>query len=510
MKTDNGRTESVWMKTVDMPASARMAEDATADVCIVGAGVAGLSSAYQLLRAGKSVIILDDGPVAGGETARTTAHLTYYNDDGLSMIESLHGTEGLKLATESHREAVDTIERIVSDEKIDCDFFRTSAYLFITPGGMGYDFLNKELDAAHRIGLADAHWVDRAPLPSFDTSKCLCYPNQAQFHALKYFKGLADAVRKRGGRIFNDTHVANVEGGSPAKVTTAEGRVVTCGAVIVATNSPINDRVVMHTKQSPYRTYVIGLKIRKGLIPRALYWDTMDPYHYARLQEFDDEFEILISGGEDHKTGQANDAVRRWEAIEQWTRERFPEAGELAFRWSGQIMDTPDKLAYIGHNPLDAENVYIATGDSGMGMTHGTLAGILLTDLILGRPNPWTPLYDPKRKPKTLASLGEFAKENLNVAAQYVDLVTPGDVQSVEQIAPDTGAVIREGVHKLACYRDADGTLHKMSAICPHLQCVVMWNGAEKSWDCPCHGSRFNERGKVVNGPAIDNLPAVT
>ena len=507
MKTDNGRTISVWTATADTPTGAKLATDETCDVCVVGAGIAGLTTAYLLAREGKKVILLDDGPTAGGETARTTAHLVFYNDDGMSKVEKLHGTEGLRIATESHRAAVDKIEQVSREENIDCDFYRVNGYLFITPGGQGMDFLEKELDAAHRVGLKEAHFVDRAPMPGFDTGKCLCYPNLGQFHPLKYFAGLAEAIRRNGGEIHNHTHVRSVTGGKPAKVETSQGRVVTArDAVVVATNSPVIDLVAIHTKQHPYRTYVIGLKVPKGAIPRALYWDTIDPYHYVRLQELDDDpaHEVLISGGEDHKTGQANDPSRRYDEIEKWTRQRFPEAKEVLFNWSGQVMEPVDHLAYIGRNPMDADNVFIATGDSGMGMTHGTLAGILLTDLIMGRPNEWEKLYDPSRLPKSLTT---YVQENVNVAKKYLDLITAGEVKSADEIAPDTGGVMRRGLKKVALYRDPSGQLHELSAICTHLGCVVNWNGGEKTWDCPCHGSRFDPYGCVVNGPANTNLP---
>jgi Rieske Fe-S protein len=235
----------------------------------------------------------------------------------------------------------------------------------------------------------------------------------------------------------------------------------------------------------------------------------MDPYHYVRLQELDDANEVLISGGEDHKTGQATDFDRRYEEIEKWTRLRFPEANEIAFRWSGQVMEPVDHLAYIGRNPHDSDNVFIATGDSGMGMTHGTIAGMLLTDRILGRPNPWEKLYDPGRVAKSTSAVATYVQENLNVAKEYVELASGGDVSNVEEIAPGTGAVMRRGLTKVACYREPDGVLHEYSAICPHLKCVVHWNDFEKTWDCPCHGSRFDCFGQVVNGPANSNLPVV-
>ena len=506
METDNGRTRSVWMATAETPTGKKLAEDEGTDVCIVGGGIAGLSVAYHLSKEGKRVVVLDDGPTAGGETARTTAHLAFYIDDGLSEIESLHGEEGLRLAVESHLAAVDRVERIAAEEEIDCDFARLDAYLFAAPGGHGIDFLEKEFDAAHRIGLADARWVDRAPMKGVDTGRCLCFPRHARFHPLKYLAGLTKAIKANGGKIYNNTHAKSITGGTPARIETSAGRAVVAEAVVVATNTPVNDMVAIHTKQAPYRTYVAGLRVPSGSVTDALYWDTLESYHYVRLQHVGKGrgHDVLIVGGEDHKTGHHNDAERRWNDLEAWTREHFPDAGEVEFRWSGQVMEPVDYLGYIGRNPMDKENVFIATGDSGMGMTHGTIAGMLLTDLILGRPNDWEKLYSPSRV--TPKSVTKYVQENADVAIQYKDWVTPGEVKSVDEIAPDTGAVMRSGLKKLAVYKDADGTVHTCSATCPHMGCIVMWNGAEQSWDCPCHGSRFDPRGKVVNGPANSDL----
>jgi len=272
--------------------------------------------------------------------------------------------------------------------------------------------------------------------------------------------------------------------------------------------------VTTHTKEAPYRTYVVAFRIPRGSMPAALYWDTPDPYHYVRLARLDPAREptkgevledALVVGGEDHKTGQAHDMEERWRCLEEWTRERFPNVGEVLHRWSGQVVEPFDYLAHIGRNPDGAANVYMASGDSGQGMTHGTIAGILLTDLVQGRQNPWETLYDPTRAHVQRSTAFEFLKENLNVAAQFLDYVTPGD-GSVDEIARGEGKVIRRGLHKIAAYRDESGTLHERSAVCTHLRCIVDWNPAEKSWDCPCHGSRFDPYGKVLNGPAIEEL----
>jgi glycine/D-amino acid oxidase-like deaminating enzyme/nitrite reductase/ring-hydroxylating ferredoxin subunit len=495
---------SVWAATAQLPSYSALTTDVSADVCIVGAGISGLTTAYLLAQVGKSVVVLDDGAIGSGMTGVTTAHLVNALDDRFFDLERLHGERGSRLAAESHSAAIDRIESIVARERIACDFVRLDGYLFCAPEH-GEDLLDRELEATHRAGLHGVTKVPRAPL-AFDTGPCLRFPNQAQFHPLKYLAGVAQAIERAGGRIYTGTHATKLEGGKDAAVETKSG-VVRAAHVVVATNTPVNNLVAVHTKQAPYMTYVIGARVAHGSVTQGLYWDTGDPYHYVRLHPLDAEHDLLIVGGEDHKSGQADDIEQRHPRLEQWTRERFPGAGEIAYVWAGQVMEPVDGLAFIGRNPLDAENVYTVTGDSGNGMTHGTIAGMLITDLILGRHNAWAPLYDPGRV--TMRAAGEFAKEAVNMAAQYADHLTPGDVEQAGEIGKDSGAVIRRGVSKVAVYRDQTGALHERSAICPHLGCVVAWNPAEKTWDCPCHGSRFDKFGTVINGPANVDLPKI-
>lgn len=507
MQLDSGNSRSLWVATSDADNRfLRLDGNANCDVCVVGAGIAGLSVAYHLAKAGRQVIVLDDGPVGGGETLRTTAHLSNAIDDRYYELERVHGADVSQLAADSHSAAIDRIEMIVKQEAIDCDFERLPGYLFPTPDEDLSSF-DKEFEAAHRAGLTSVTKVDRAPLADFNTGPALLFPRQGQLHAGKYLLGLARACSRYGARIFTSTHVTAFEGGENANVTTQDGHTIKTKAIVVCTNSPVNDRVTIHTKQMPYRTYVIAAKVPKGYVAKALYWDDDDPYHYVRVQKPEDvnaDHEYLMVGGEDHKTGQAFDFDQRFERLEQWARLRWPRMGEVAFRWSGQVMETDDYLAFIGRNPLDAGNVYVATGDSGMGMTHGTIAGVLISDLILGKSNRWEKAYDPGRV--RLMAAGEWTKENLNTFAQYREYITAGDVESCEEIGAGEGAILRRGAAKIACYRDEAGTLHERSAVCPHLGGIVQWNSLEKTWDCPAHGSRFCPEGRVVNGPANSGL----
>jgi glycine/D-amino acid oxidase-like deaminating enzyme/nitrite reductase/ring-hydroxylating ferredoxin subunit len=500
----SGSTTSPWM---DVEVPVRGVDDTTTpvDVCVVGAGIAGLSAAYLLAREGKRVVVLDDGPVGGGETSRTTAHLASYLDDRFQVLESLHGAEGARLAAESHAAAIDRIEAICQEEGIDCDFRRVDGFLFLGPETSD-DFLEKELAAALRAGLLDAEVVHRAPIPGFDTGPALRFPRQGQFHPMKYLKGLAAASERRGGRIFTGVHAAEIEDGERPYVTTSTRARIEAGSVVVATNAAVNSRFAIPTRQGAYRSYVVALVVPRDVIPVALYWDTSDPYHYVRLLAGSGTMttDLLIVGGEDHKVGQADDADARFMRLEAWARERFPGIAAVAARWSGQIMEPVDGLAFIGPAPGAGKNVYVVTGDSGHGMTHGTLGGILVADLIAGRDNAWSKIYDPGRS--TLRSAKELVKENVNAALQYGDWLKPGDVGSADDIQPGEGALVRRGAHIVAVFKDEGGTCHERSAVCPHLGGIVAWNGGEKSWDCPCHGSRFDAYGKVVNGPANSDL----
>lgn len=512
MQSDSGHTTSVWMDTTDVPQFQPLNQDLRVNVCIIGAGIAGMTTAYLLARAGRAVVVIDDGPIGGGETSRTTAHLTAALDDRYYEIAKMHGEEGARIAAESHMSAIHRVETIASMEDIECDFQRVEGYLFLGGKETRKD-LERELEATHRAGITDTQLVDRIPFSFWDSGPALRFPRQATFHPLKYLKGLTRAILRDGGKIYTGVHAEKIVDGVPAKVTTSAGHVISADNVIVCTNTPVNDWLIIHSKQAAYRTYVIGARIPRGSVPNGLYWDTPDPYHYIRIQPGEDksgrelDYDVLIIGGEDHKTGQAEDTDERFVRLEQWARERFPMIEQIDYRWSGQVMEPVDYMAYIGKNPGGDEHIWVATGDSGNGMTHGTIAGIILNELVQGRKHQWARLYDPSRV--RLRATPEYVKENANVAEQFKDYFTGGEASAIDAIKPGEGAVIGRGRGKIAVYRDENGGLHQRSAVCTHLYCIVHWNHTEKTWDCPCHGSRFDPYGQVVNGPAISELSPV-
>jgi glycine/D-amino acid oxidase-like deaminating enzyme/nitrite reductase/ring-hydroxylating ferredoxin subunit len=517
MESSETGTTSLWMG-VAIQDDGPLPHQSACDVCVVGAGIAGLSVAHELCRRGKSVIVIDDGPIGGGETGRTTAHIVNALDDRYFQIEKVHGAEPAALGARSHTAAIDRIERVCREEGIDCLFQRVDGYLWVPAEWRDRtdEYLNKELEACLRAGVR----VERVPeAPSIrGAGPALKFMGQARFHPMRYLAGLTAAIRRSGGKVHTGVHASKIHGGKDAHVETADGKRIACGSVVVATNTPVNDRVAIHTKQSAYRTYVVTLAVPAGLVEPALWWDGFwddeDFYHYVRTargarasagaEAGSAEMDELIVGGEDHKTGQADDPDLRFERLERWARDHFPQAGAVVNRWSGQVMEPHDTFAYIGRNPMNSDNVYIVTGDSGNGMTHGTIAAMIIPDLIEGRDHEWAHLYSPSRI--SVRSTPEYARENANVFAQYKDWVLPGQVESADDVGPGTGAVVRRGVHRVAVYRDHNGTVFERSARCPHMGCIVHWNPGEKSWDCPCHGSRFDCRGHVINGPANTDL----
>ena len=419
-------------------------------------------------------------------------------------IEKVHGQEGSRLAAESHTAAIDRIEAISQAEGIKCDFVRVGGYLFLrrTLGGSAGTRTCSRSPGwpdGRRLGATVADCVVRYETLSPVSASGTVSPDQIPCGCRRR--------RPEQGRQDIHEHACHADRGRDEAVrVVTDGGVVKTRAIVVATNTPINDLVAIHTKQAPYLTYVI---VPASHAARSIgrctgtHWDA---YHYIRVQPTK-QGDVLLIGGEDHKAGQAADPANHWNLLESWARERFPAMESVEYQWSGMVMETIDGLAFIGRNPMDHDNVFIVTGDSGMGLTHGTIAGILLNDLIAGRDNPWSAIYDPTRKPIRGMALKEFISENANVAKELTrDWLSGGDVSSVAEIARGEGAIVRRGISKIAVYRDGRGAVHERSAVCPHLGCVVHWNGAEKTWDCPCHGSRFDPKGSVIAGPANSPL----
>ncbi len=499
------QSRSLWMDTVVADAPA-LADNKRVDTVVVGSGIAGLSTAYELACRGQKVLVLDRGRIAGGMTSRTSAHLTSQSDDGFKTVIQARGLDGAKTFYESHAAALDRIEAIAQEERIECNFRRVNGYLFPAIGTDPAEELTPEFEATKRVGMP----IERhsgLPFKGLEKVRTLRYPNLATFHPLRYLRGIAAAFVQRGGELFANTAVTQVdEKDGAVTVRTANNVSVQAENAVIATNSPVNDRAALHTQLAPYRTYAMAITIERDSIEDALYWDTLDPYHYVRLENGRGGTQYLIVGGADHKTGEADDAWARFEGIESWVRALLPKLGNVTHRWSGQILDPIDYAAFIGRNPGN-DHVFVHAGDSGQGLTHGVAGSLLLSRLITGEDCPWADFYDPSRV--KLSATKNFVTENVTAVANFAEYLAPGELKSVDELKPGKGAIIREGLRKIAAFRTDEGRIHRVSAACTHAGCQLHWNSFERCWDCPCHGSHFSIGGAVLNGPSVKDLDPV-
>ena len=497
MNVAEEKTKSVWMDTAVAEAPA-LDGDRQAEVVVIGSGIAGLSTAYELTGRGRSVIVLDRGRIGSGMTARTTAHLASALDDGYAQLIEARGLDVAQTVYQSQAAAINRIEAIQASDQIACDFERVDGYLILAPRTPASD-LDKELAACRQAGVPVTDTREATALHAKNLVRSLCFPHQARFHPMKYLAGLARAIAQRGGRLFSDTAVESATEEKDGVVVKTDRGTVRATDLVFATNSPIGGSASIHTKQAPYRTYALAATIQRGSLADALYWDTFDPYHYVRLQPHSERQDIVIIGGEDHKSGQADDGDARFAALEAWARERLPKMGKVTHRWSGQVMEPADCISFIGRNPGN-KHLYIATGDSGQGITNGVIASLVISGLILDGNSPWAKAYDPART--ITKNVGEYLSENLTALRSFAEYLTMRDIANIERLKPGEGAVLRSGLKKIAVCRDHQGRLHSHSAACTHMGCIVQWNSLEQCWDCPCHGSQFAPDGTALNGPA--------
>jgi glycine/D-amino acid oxidase-like deaminating enzyme/nitrite reductase/ring-hydroxylating ferredoxin subunit len=503
MNVEQEQSRSPWMDLtpIEVPA---LADDLATDVLVVGAGIAGLSTAYELAASGRKVTVVDRGRPALGMSARTSAHLACEIDDFNHELIRAHDEAAAQIHHASQCAAIDRIEQIAAGEGMDCDFARVDGW-FVPAKPEDVDYLRKEFDASVRAGFADAEWLEHGPGP-WAAAPAIRFPRQARFHPLKYLYGLLAVLRTRGVEVYGNTAIVSLDEQADHVVAQcAQGHRIRAAAVVSATNSPFHLRIPIHTKQAPYRTYVIAAMVPKGAVPDALVWDTLEPaYHYVRIQP-GAAGDLVIVGGEDHKTGEQFDMEQRFSSLESWARARFPMLGEVTHRWSGQVLEPADYLPFIGLSPQH-ERVWLVTGDSGQGLTTAVAASLILREQINGGTHPWGRLYDPSRK--MLHGLREYLSENLDASRHLAAHLGKGDVESLEQLQPGQGGVVRLDGEIVAAYRTRRGELRLLDATCTHAGCVVRWNGFERCWDCPCHGSQFATDGEPLQGPASRPLAA--
>lgn len=498
-------THPWWIDTSSVARFQPLDRPRRADVVVIGGGVTGITAAYLLTRAGKSVVLLERGRLLERDTAHTTAHVTCVTDARLTDLVEHLGRDHATAVWDAGMAAMAAIDDHIRTEAIACDFAWVPGFLHLAADAepTEAEALKAEATLARELGF-DAEFVDRSPLTG--TPAAVVHA-QGRFHPRKYLAGLLAAAVKRGCAVFEQSGVDEVTG-DPLGVL-ANGARVECDYVVVATHNPIVGRAsvaratLLQTKLALYTSYVVGARVPRGAVPDALFWDTADPYRYLRIAPGEDE-DFVIYGGEDHKTGQETDTSARFANLEESLRALVPVA-QVTHRWSGQVIETPDGLPYIGQT---APRQFVATGFAGNGMTFGTLGAMMAADEALGRPNPWSALFDVDRT-KIRGAVWNYLRENKDYPYYMIrDRFAGPEGRTLRAVPRGEGRILDLEGRRVAAYRAASGEVTLRSPICPHMGCTVGWNAAGRTWDCPCHGSRFGPTGEVLAGPAESPLAA--
>jgi glycine/D-amino acid oxidase-like deaminating enzyme/nitrite reductase/ring-hydroxylating ferredoxin subunit len=495
---------SYWKDSATVPRFGSLERDLAVDVAIIGAGITGLTAAYLLKRAGKTVAVIDRQRAGGVDSMNTTAHLTCVTDADLTTLVKDFGKDHARATWDAGLAAILEIDAIVSREGIDCRFEWVPGYKFAALTANAEDEtprLQREARLAQELGF-DARFLQSVP---FFERPGVELDGQARFHPRRYLSALAMLVAGDGSHVFEHTESEEVCD-NPLSVK-ANGHTIACGYVVIATHTPLMGKTnlalatLFQTKLYLYSSYVLGGRVPKGTVPDALFWDTADPYNYLRLDAHRD-FDYVIFGGQDHKTGQADDTEARYRALETTLTQILPQL-EITHRWSAQVIETPDGLPYIGET---SSRQFAATGYAGNGMTFGTLAGMMARDAVLGRRNPWDQLFDTGRT-KVKGGVWDYVKENADYPYYMIrDRIVGPQAKTLREIGRGAGKIVDLKGQRVAAYRNPSGRVTLLSPVCTHMGCIVDWNEAESTWDCPCHGSRFKATGDVLSGPAESPL----
>lgn len=515
----SGQKDPVWIHTEpysNRPRFPKLAQDLKTNVCIVGSGISGISIAHELVLRGLKVVMIEAREPISGESGRTSGHLANALDDGYVEIAKKHGFEGAKVAAESHTWALNRVGQIADELGISCEY-RKLPGIDISQYPRGdkrhdedVEGLKEEAAQASKLGL-DVSYQDGYAVKGWtgkiDQRDAVIFEGQATFHPTKYLIGVLKWLAEQPNfSCYAQTRAISIKEkgilSKEVRIGTADGHTITCQNAVEATCVPLQKLSVV-AEMGFYRTYCIAIRVPKGSIEDCLLYDSAELYKYVRFTQCDENDDYLVIGGCDHKVGQENEEGK-FKELEDWVRARFTQAGSVDYQWSGQIFEPVDYMAYIGKNSGN-NNIYIVTGDSGNGLTHGVIAGRLIADEIQEVENPWSKVYSPKRMPP-LSRVPEMIKHDLQINTQYKRFFQ-SDISDIEDLVPGTGGVLN-GVTKgpTAVYKDDEGRVHQFSALCPHLHGVVCWNNEEKSWDCPVHGSRFSKDGICIMGPAKQHL----
>ena len=501
------RNVPVWIDDTRIRKFPKLQKNINVDVLVVGAGVTGITTAYLLKKAGSTIALIDRERVASIDTGHTTAHLTYVTDVSLQQLVRNFGKDHAQAAWDAGTAAIEEIERIVEEEGSDCEFTRVPAYLHVRVDGSSKkeaSSLRKEADLAAKLGF-DAVYLNSAPYFNLPAVR---FANQAKFHPRKYLRSLVARIPGSGSHVFEKSAASEFD--AKKRRVKVNRSWISFDRVIMATNNPlvglasVTSATLLQTKLSLYTSYALGARVPVNTVPEALFWDTRDPYDYLRIDRHRG-FDYIVYGGEDHKTGQKKKTQNAYARLLTRLRKIIPKAN-IDHRWSGQVICAPDGLPYIGEN---AEHQFVATGYCGNGITFGTVAAMMARDWVTGRKNPWTDLFAVDRK-KIKGAMWNYLRENKDYPYYMIkDRFARAEADSVRELRPGDGMIIGRRGKKVAAFRDPSGNIHRLSPVCTHLGCLVRWNSAESTWDCPCHGSRFKPTGEVIAGPAEEPLPPI-
>lgn len=469
------------------------------DCIIIGAGITGITTALMLRNAGKEILVIDAHNAGYGTTGGTSAHINTFADTTYKEAENAFGEDGAKLFAGAVNSGLEIIRKNIEAYTIDCDFEEKPGYVYAEN-----DDQVKQLEDLYagtlKVGVPISY-VQKIPVP-IPFKKAVLLPGQAQFHPLKYLRGLLQAYLKAGGAIVENTKIEALNSADGIHTAKSAEQAFKSRSIIYATHTPpgIN---VFSFRCAPYRSYVIAVKLKSDSYPKGLIYDMQDPYHYIRTHEIDGQ-ELLLVGGNDHKTGH-DDPEQAFEELENYIRKYF-NVSSVKYKWSSQYYIPVDGLPYVGHIPFYANGIYCATGYNGNGMMLGSVSAQILAETILGKKHPYADLFSTSRI-KPVDGFTEFVKENADVVYHFVaDRLSIHETDSLKRLKPGTGKVVKFENRKVAAYRDENGDIHALNPVCTHAGCIVNWNAEEKSWDCPCHGARYDIEGRVLNGPADRDL----
>jgi glycine/D-amino acid oxidase-like deaminating enzyme/nitrite reductase/ring-hydroxylating ferredoxin subunit len=501
MKRD-GSNKSLWQEVPDYISKEHQHPDVTYDVVIVGGGMTGVVTALLLQKAGKKCLLAEAHSLGFGTTGGTTAHLNTLLDTPYTTITSNFGSEASQTVARAASEAIDLIEKHVNLYNIQCHFTRTEAYLFSQEKKESEE-LENIYQASLQAGLS-LKYVRNIPITSH-FEKALQIEGQGMFHPTKYLLALAKEFERLGGNIQTNCKVENVkeiEDGILVETSTA---VFKANKIIYATHIPpgIN---LLHLRCAPWRSYAIAVKLSHGVYPKGLTYDMKDPYHYYRTQYVDGK-PYLIIGGNDHKTGEDVNTELVFRHLQAFAKSIF-DIQEVTHQWSSQYFESSDGLPYIGHLPGHSDLYYVATGFGGNGMIYSHVAAMEITNMILSNESLYAEVFSPSRV-KPIAGFKNFIEHNADVVKNFINKLIPADTLELVELAPGEGKIVDFEGNKIALSKDTDGRLHAVSSVCTHMKGTVAWNSTEKSWDCSCHGARYDVEGKVLTGPANQNLETV-